>query len=416
MLDAKTIEIIKSTVPVLEAQGEAITKRFYTLLFENHPELLNIFNHANQKQGRQQAALANAVYQAAAHIDQLETILPVVKQIAHKHRSLGVQPEHYPIVGENLLQAIQDVVGLEEDSEIIQAWAKAYGEIANAFIGVEKGMYEQTENQEGGWSGFRNFVVVDKVKESEVITSFYLKPEDGGPIASFKPGQYISVKLSIPGEKFMHIRQYSLSDAADKDYYRISVKRENVNKNVPSGVISVYLHEQIKEGDVLPISAPAGDFYLDPEEGDEPVVLISGGVGLTPLMSMFNTMMEKQPSRKVAFIQAAQNGNVHAMKEHVSRLAAAHPNVESFVCYDSPTEQDREEQNFDREGHVNLEWLRTVLPDADADFYFCGPAPFMKAVNGALQEWGVPQERIHFEFFGPALPLERAAKKEYALV
>lgn len=413
MLDTKTIEIIKSTVPVLESKGEAITKRFYTLLFENHPELLNVFNHSNQKQGRQQAALANAVYQAAAHIDQLESILPVVRQISQKHRSLGVQPEHYPIVGENLLQAIQEVVGLDENDEIIQAWAKAYGEIANAFIGVEKEMYEKAEQQNGGWSGFRNFVVDRKVEESEVITSFYLKPEDGGPIASYEPGQFISVKLSVPGETYTHIRQYSLSDTAGKDYYRISVKRENTNKNKPQGVISVYLHEQIKEGDILPLSAPAGDFVLNSGQ-DDPVVLISGGVGLTPLMSMFNTMIEKQPSRNVTFIQAAQNGNVHAMKEHVSKLAGEYQNVRSFVCYDSPTEQDRQAQSYDREGHVNLDWLRSVLPDAHADFYFCGPAPFMKAVDEALREWGVPENRIHFEFFGPALPLDSAKKKEYA--
>lgn len=405
MLDQNTIEIIKSTVPVLESKGEAITTRFYQLLFENHPELLNIFNHANQKQGRQQTALANAVYAAAAHIDHLEDILPNVEQIAHKHRSLGVQPEHYPIVGENLLQAIQDVLGLEESDEIILAWEKAYGEIANAFIGVEKNMYAEAEEQQGGWKGFRNFIVAKKVKESDVITSFYLKPEDGEAIAPYQPGQYISVKLEIPGEPYTHVRQYSLSDAPGKDYYRISVKRENTDQSKPEGKISVFLHEQIKEGEVLPISAPAGNFVLDLEH-ERPIVLISGGVGLTPLVSMLNTIADQHPDREVTFIQAAVNGEVHAMKEDVMKLAQQNENINSFVCYDSPTEQDRQENRFDKEGHIDLEWLRTILPEKDADFYFCGPVPFMNAVNDALQEWGVESDQIHFEFFGPAMDLK----------
>ncbi|MGZ4134492.1 MAG: globin domain-containing protein, partial [Tumebacillaceae bacterium] len=138
MLSPKTIEIIKSTVPVLEVHGTAITKRFYQMLFTNHPELLNIFNHANQAQGRQQNALAGAVYAAAANIDNLAAIIPVVKQIGHKHRSLGILPEHYPIVGETLLAAIKDVLGDAATDEIINAWAEAYGVIAGAFIGIEK--------------------------------------------------------------------------------------------------------------------------------------------------------------------------------------------------------------------------------------------------------------------------------------
>src|SRR3954447_6586194 len=157
MLDQKTIDIIKSTVPVLEKHGETITTRFYQLMFGNHPELLNIFNHANQKQGRQQKALAGTVYAAAMYIDNLAAILPVVKQIAHKHRSLGIKPEHYPIVGQNLLAAIKDVLGSAATDEIMQAWSEAYGVIAGAFIGIEAEMYGHTEQQPGGWAGFKAF-------------------------------------------------------------------------------------------------------------------------------------------------------------------------------------------------------------------------------------------------------------------
>lgn len=234
MLDQQTIEIIKSTVPVLQVHGKTITTTFYRMLFENHPELLNIFNHANQREGKQQTALANAVLAAAMNIDQLGNILPVVKQIAEKHRALGVLPEHYPIVGETLLAAIGQVLGDAATPEIIDAWAKAYGVIADAFIGVEAEKYREAAEIPGGWSGFRNFVVTKKVKESELITSFYLSPEDGGAIASYLPGQYITVRVQPEDEEYTHVRHYSLSSAPGQSYYRITVKREGEGPDKPS--------------------------------------------------------------------------------------------------------------------------------------------------------------------------------------
>ncbi|OLS36866.1 NO-inducible flavohemoprotein [Bacillus sp. MRMR6] len=409
MLEQKTIEIIKSTVPVLEKHGEAITTRFYQLMFGNHPELLNIFNHANQKQGRQQKALAGTVYAAAQYIDKLEAILPVVKQIAHKHRSLGIKPEHYPIVGKHLLLAIKEVLGEAATDEIIEAWRQAYGVIADVFISVEAEMYEETAKQQGGWDGFRNFIVDRKVVESDVITSFYLKPEDQGEIAPFLAGQYISIKLEIEGEEFTHIRQYSLSDAPGKEYYRISVKRESGAMN-PDGMVSNYLHDEVKEGDVVKVSSPAGDFVLI-TKNTSPVVLISGGVGLTPMVSMLKTVVNLQPERKVTFIHAAANGKMHALREEVQALATLE-NVKSYVFYDSPTEADRTNKSFDVEGYVTLEWLEKTVPVNKADFYFCGPVPFMKSINRSIKALGVKEDRIHFEFFGPMDSLEDEAKEK----
>ncbi|MEH7118890.1 NO-inducible flavohemoprotein [Neobacillus vireti] len=403
MLDQKTIDIIKSTVPVLEKHGETITTAFYKLMFGNHPELLNIFNHANQKQGRQQKALAGTVYAAAMYIDNLEAILPVVKQIAHKHRSLGIKPEHYPIVGKHLLMAIKEVLGDAATDEIIDAWAQAYNLIADAFISVEAEMYDEAASQQGGWEGFRHFIVDRKVVESDVITSFYLKPEDRGQIAGFIPGQYISIKLEIEGEKFTHIRQYSLSDAPGKGYYRISVKKEAGTAN-PDGMVSNYLHDKVNEGDILNVSAPAGDFVLDTNK-DTPVVLLSGGVGLTPMMSMLKTVVEVQPGRKVTFVHAAANSNVHALGDEVKALSGL-DYVKSYVFYDAPTEEDRLNKRFDVEGYVTRDWLKENTALEEADFYFCGPVPFMKSVNRSLKELGVNESRIHFEFFGPMGNLE----------
>ncbi len=403
----KTIAIIQSTVPVLEQHGLDITKRFYKLLFSNHPELLNLFNHANQNQGRQQTALANAIYAAAKHIDKLESILLVVKQIAHKHRSLGVRAEHYPIVGQNLLQAIQEVLGDAATDEILQAWGDAYGVIASVFIGVEAEMYQDTHQKEGGWTDFRAFRVDRKEKESDVITSFYLAPRDGEAIAAFDPGQYVSVKVEIPGEAHTHIRQYSLSDAPGKPYYRISVKREDAAAGKVAGKVSMYLHEQVKPGDILWLSAPAGDFILD-QEDKRPVVFISGGVGLTPLVSMIETLAGSNPDREAIFIHAAENGATHALKQQIEELARGSAQISAHWCYRAPSTEDRELNAFDKEGYIDLPWLKEIIPAKDASFYFCGPVPFMKAVNGCLKEWGIPAADIHYEYFGPADNLEHA--------
>lgn len=396
MLDQQTIDIIKSTVPVLEVHGRDITRTFYQAMFRNHPELMNIFNHANQRQGKQSAALANAVYAAAAHIDRLEEILPVVVQIAHKHRALGVLPEHYPIVGENLLAAIKTVLGDAATDEIIGAWARAYGVIADAFIGVEQNMYDEAKKQPGGWSGFRPFIVERKVKESDVISSFYLKPADGQAIASFEPGQYITVCVKPEGQEFTHLRHYSLSAAYNPDHYRITVKREDAGQDSPAGVVSTYLHTAIEEGSTLNISAPAGTFVLD-QSSTSPVVLLSGGVGLTPMVSMLETLLQADTDRQIVFVHAARSGSYHAMKDHIIQLTENHSNLKSYLIYESPDEGE----TCDKTGYIDLPWLQQIA-DQSSQFYFCGPVPFMRAVNSALKDWGVPPERVHFEFFGPA--------------
>ncbi|MDI4649867.1 NO-inducible flavohemoprotein [Cohnella hashimotonis] len=401
MLSSRTIEIIKSTAPVLEEHGTTITKHFYKTMFAAHPELLNLFNHANQSQGRQQTALANVVYAAALHIDKLESILPVVKQIAHKHRSLGVKADQYPIVGKYLLGAIKDVLGDAATDDILGAWAEAYGIIANVFIQVEEGMYEHAEKQDGGWAGFRAFRVARKVAESDVVTSFYLVPADGGALAAFEPGQYISVRLDIPGEANTHIRQYSLSDAPGKPYYRISVKREDALPGKPAGKVSSYLHAQVEEGDALHLSAPAGEFVLDLTD-TRPLVLISGGVGLTPMVSMLKAAAEAQPGREITFIHAARSGAAHALRQEAEEVAANGPHVSAHWCYSRPSASDRETGAFHKEGYVDLFWLQQVVPTTEASFYFCGPTAFMRTVYAALRAWGIGEERMRFEFFGPS--------------
>ncbi|MBG9550183.1 NO-inducible flavohemoprotein [Cytobacillus firmus] len=404
MLDTKTIEIIKSTVPVLEKHGEDITKTFYKLMFTNHPELLNIFNHANQKQGRQQKALANSVYATAKYIDNLEAIIPVVTQIAHKHRSLGIKPEHYPIVGEHLILAIKEVLKEAATEEIIDAWVKAYGVIADAFIGFEKSLYEDAAHKPGGWDDFRTFTVAKKVKESDVITSFYFTPADGGNISGYFPGQYISLKLTIPGEEYTHIRQYSLSDSPEKSYYRISVKKEEGNSEKPDGKVSSYLHNELNEGDCIEISAPAGEFVL--ENVDKPVVLLSGGVGITPMHSMLRHLDATGVNHETIFVHAALNGNVQAFTDEVHEIAKNNPLVKSYFCYENPTDKDKTEKVYSKEGYITSEWLKTIVPNKESMVYMCGPVPFMQAMYEALLDAGFKKENIRYEFFGPSMQLK----------
>ncbi|GHI00127.1 NO-inducible flavohemoprotein [Neobacillus kokaensis] len=399
-LDPKKLEIVKATLPVVKEHGEAITKRFYKRMFANHPELKNIFNMTHQITGHQPKALADAVYGAAANIEDMSQIMPVLERIGEKHRSLQIKPEHYPIVGENLLGAIKEVLGDAATDDIMDAWADAYEVISDVFIRMENEMYKTTEAQPGGWAGFKDFVVDRKIPESDVITSFYLKPKDGTKLAEFTPGQYITVKMEIPDQEYTALRQYSLSDRPGLDYFRISVRREDPRQEgLPPGIVSTYLHNHINEGDIIPVSAPAGDFYLD-RDSKLPLVLISGGVGLTPLMSMLNTVIEEEPQKEIYWIHAAVSSKYHAFKKHVNDLAANHKNLKPYIIYEKPTEEDIESKLYDKEGYITLDVLKEALPSKDNDFYFCGPTPFMKAVNRALNQWEIPKERIHYEFFG----------------
>ncbi|WP_397539579.1 NO-inducible flavohemoprotein [Rummeliibacillus pycnus] len=391
MLSQQTMDIVKSTAPVLEVHGTAITKTFYKNMFEAHPELLNIFNHANQAKGRQQAALANTVYAAAVHIENLGAIMPVVRQIAQKHRSLGIKPEHYPIVGEFLLGAIKEVLGDAATDEIINAWAEAYGVIADAFIATEEEMYKEAESQEGGWRFFKEFEIADKVKENDEITSFYLRPVVGKELPEYKPGQYITVQVQIPGEEFVHNRQYSLSRAPEKDaFFRISVKREDIND--PQGKVSVYLHDQARIGDRIQVSAPAGDFQLD-LASKAPVTFIAGGVGITPLMSMFDTLAALDPNRKTTLIHSARTAKLHVFDKEISNNLEKMPNA-SYIAL-----------NTDEVGHITKEFLQENV-SLENDVYVCGPSVFMEAIINHLYAIGFKESQIHFEFFGPAMQLK----------
>ncbi|UEM05114.1 NO-inducible flavohemoprotein [Skermanella rosea] len=404
MLSAKTVQVVKATVPALKDKGLDITRRMYQILFRNE-EIRDLFNQSHHGEtGSQPRSLALAVLAYAENIDRLEVLGPMVERIAQKHVALSILPEHYPHVGTALLQAIRDVLGPAATDEIMEAWAEAYGFLADVLIGREQVIYGEQAAQPGGWTGYRDFVIDRVTAESDIIKSFYLRPADGGALMDFKPGQYLTFRFDLPGHGSV-VRNYSLSCAPGADHYRISVKREPAPAGNPAagpGLVSGFLHDHGAPGTVLKVAAPAGDFFLDDPVAERPVVLLSGGVGLTPMVSMLDSIVAAGAGRPTLFVHGTRSGAHHAMKDHVRTVAATHPGVKAVTFYEQPRPQDVPGRDFDHAGVITPEWLRRAVPHTDADFYFCGPKPFMRLLARTLTDLGVDRDRLHYEFFGPA--------------
>ncbi|WP_029970431.1 NO-inducible flavohemoprotein [Paraburkholderia graminis] len=393
-LTADQIARVKATVPVLAEHGTTITKHFYKRMFAHHPELKNLFNQTHQQSGNQPETLARAVYAYAANIDNLGALGPAVSRIANKHASLNIRPEHYPIVGRHLLGAIVDVLGDAVDQPTLDAWQVAYGQLANIFVGTEAKLYEGA-----AWSGFRPFKVARKQVESDEITSFYLTPADGTAACEFEPGQYVSVTRFVDKLGVDQPRQYSLSDAPHGKWLRISVKREDGREDAAPGHVSNLLHAGVEEGTIVHVTAPMGDFTLDRKK-TTPVVLMSGGVGVTPMTSMLSTLLADGSQRSVTFVHACRNGRVHAFREWLDETAASHANVKRVVFYEAVDASDRQGLDYDFEGRLDVTKIADRVIALDADYYICGPVPFMRAQRDALVALGVEPTHIHTEVFG----------------
>ena len=254
-----------------------------------------------------------------------------------------------------------------------------------------------------GRKGFRNFIVERKEPESNTITSFYLVAEDSAPLPAFLPGQFLTLDLKIPGQPKPVIRTYSLSDGPNPEYYRLSIKREPAPANepgLPAGLASNYFHDQVEVGTTLSVGAPLGKFHLDWDAG-RAVVLLSGGVGLTPMISILNALVAAGSARPVWFIHGTRNGREHAMGAHVRRLVEEFDNVHVHIRYSEPGPDDKDGRDYDSPGRIDMDLLKLVLPFDDYDFFMCGPPPFMKSLYCGLLSLGMSEERIHYEFFGP---------------
>jgi uncharacterized protein len=249
-----------------------------------------------------------------------------------------------------------------------------------------------------GWKDWRNFVVVRKVQESEEITSFYLKPEDGDDIPNFQPGQFLTIKLDIPGQPKPVLRTYSLSDYPEPcDTYRLSIKREPAPRDldVPPGLSSNFMHDRIQEGSVIPAKPPSGKFVLEVHKPG-PVVLISNGVGITPMISMAKACSGLNPNRPIWFLHGARDGRYHAFRDEVLSLTQQNPNLQIHFAYSRPRPED--DGQFHSTGYVDTALIQT-LASQDAEFFLCGSPPFLQSIREGLQAWGVPEDRVFFESF-----------------
>lgn len=383
MLSQSTIDIVKSTAPLIAEAGPSLTAHFYERMFKHHPELKDVFNITHQETGSQREALFNAVYGYASNIDNIEVLLPVVEKIAQKHTSFNITADQYQIVGTHLLATIDEL--MNPGQAVLDAWAEAYGLLANIFINREEELYQQKEQEIGGWRGTREFKVIEKTQESNVITSFVLTPVDGQPVIGYRPGQYIGVYLNSDKLEFQEIRQYSLSDAPNGNTYRISVKRED------KGIASNYLHTHVNLGDSVQLAAPAGDFFIT-TESNTPIAFISAGVGLTPMLSMLESIKETHQA-PIHWLHATDNSERHGFKARLNELTDSITHLNQYSWY--------KDGEADFNGLMDLSQIQNELNWQETDFYLCGPVVFMQYVAKQLVTLKVPEENIHYECFGP---------------
>ncbi|MCC2974852.1 NO-inducible flavohemoprotein [Massilia sp. IC2-476] len=381
---------IDASVPVLREHGLAITTTFYRSMFDAHPGLKNLFNMGNQTSGVQQQSLASAVFAYAANIGNAAALGPVVSRIVHKHASVGIRADHYPIVGHHLLGAIKSVLGDAATEPLLKAWEEAYTSLARLLIDAEAKMYEEAGVQPGETRAMR---VTEVKRESENVISIRLIPADGAALPPFKPGQYVSVAVDF-ADGHRQLRQYSLSDANGKDSLRISVKREDGGAH-PAGEVSTWLHQNVNVGDLLQVTHPFGDFLPD-TESNEPVVFLSAGIGITPMIAALNRIAAVNPGRRVIFAHAARHAAHHAHQDDIANAKARMPHLNVVTFY------EEEDTAGVLKGKMDLARLPS-WPRGETDVYLCGPLPFMQAQWNALLAAGAPAARLHREVFGPDL-------------
>lgn len=389
MLTDKHINIIKSTIPLLENAGPAMTAHFYQRMFNSNPELQDIFNMSNQHTGRQQVALFEAIAAYAKNIENLSVLTTAVERIAQKHTSFNIQAEHYAIVGHHLIETLRELASEAFTAEVEEAWTQAYQFLASIFINRESELYQQRAAEIGGWKGARAFKVIDKIVESELVKSFVFAPVDQQAVIGFTPGQYLGLEVHPTGNDYKEIRQYSLSDKANGKTYRISVKREQLG--VP-GKVSNYLHDAVNVGDEVQLYAPAGDFFF--VDRQTPTVLISAGVGITPMQGMLETLADNNHNQPVHFLHACEGSEQHSFSQRTSELVKQN-NWQQNIWY----RNEEAEQAHISNGMMDLSAVD--LPTEKGNFYLCGPIGFMQFAKQQLLKLGVGESNIHYEVFGP---------------
>ncbi|MFF7372576.1 globin domain-containing protein [Streptomyces tricolor] len=393
MLTEQSAATVRATLPAVGAAIGEITERFYTRLFDARPELLrDLFNRGNQAAGTQRQALAGSIAAFATHLLDHPDDRPdaMLARIAHKHASLGVAPEQYRVVHEHLFAAIAEVLGEAVTPEVAAAWDEVYWLMAHALTAIEKRLYE-----ESGGPGFRAFRVEERVEETPDVVTFRLRPADGGPVAGFRAGQYVSVRVALP-DGARQIRQYSLSGAPGEAVRRISVKRVH-GEAAPDGEVSNHLHARVWPGDVLELSEPYGDLVLAGAP-DTPLLLASAGIGVTPMIAMLADLAAGGHRAPVTVVHGDRSPADHALRADHAAYAGKLPDASVHFFY---------ERDAGRTARTGLADLTDIVVHPGTRAYLCGPLPFMRAIRTQLIGKGVAPADIHYEVFGPDLWLAR---------
>jgi uncharacterized protein len=290
------------------------------------------------------------------------------------------------------------------------------GRAAEAMVAAAP-LEEPAKQSAAAWQGWREFRVSRREYEDrdQNQCSFYLEPVDGVELPPFKPGQFLTFQLTVANAGKNHdndplvnapviVRCYSLSDRPEPSCYRVTIKRipSPVNSpETPPGVASNYFHDHVRIGDILRVKAPAGHFFIDPDPAIN-VVLIAGGVGITPMLSMLRWCIENQSTRNIYLYFGLRHSGEHPFKSQIEQLASDHPNFRLNVLYSQPSPDDVRDRDFQHTGRIDVDLLRRTLPHGRHQFYICGPAAMMESLVPAIASWGVPQDDIRFEAFGPA--------------
>ncbi|WP_169252835.1 globin domain-containing protein [Brevibacterium sp. 'Marine'] len=396
MISRPAFTIVKDTLPVIGSAIGDITPIFYDRMFTARPDLLaDLFNRGNQAQGEQQKALAGAIaaYASLLVSEDAPNIDAMMSRIANKHASLGITEDQYPIVYEHLFAAIGEVLGGAATPEVVDAWTEVYWDMANTLIAAERTLYAHHDVDPGDvWS---DLVVTHRRQESPHTVSLLLARPDGGALPQARPGQYISVQVQLP-DGARQIRQYSLTRTSSNDSWAVTIKAEPgcAEAGVPAGEVSNFIHGNVFEGDRVRCSLPYGDLVV--EEAETPLLLVSAGIGCTPILGALNDLVSKESRREVTVLHADQSMASHAHRQEMAQLVAQLPGARMHHWYEQLGARGTSETVH--EGFIDL---AEVDVPVDAQVYLCGPPPFMKAVRRGLDALDVPEDNIHFEVFGP---------------
>ena len=391
-LDPAHADVIRATLPLVGANIDTITTNFYARMFEARPELLrNLFNRGNQAQGAQQRALAASIATYAAHLVDPDLPHPeqLLSRIGHKHASLGITADQYSIVHEHLFAAIVEVLGAETvTADVAEAWDRVYWSMADTLIDLERRLYEESGVEAG--QVFHRATVTKRVDDPSGAVVISVAGH-WAAASSRQPGQYVSVGVTLP-DGARQIRQYSLITDGDAEELTFAVKPVAASGGCPAGEVSSWIAMCLRPGDVIDVSLPFGDLPTD-EIGSGPVVLISAGIGITPMNGILEHLRGRAARCEVLVLHADRSPATHPLRERQRQLVDGLPGAELEVWYSEP-----EDAPGTRHGLMDLTGVELPL---HASFYVCGSNGFVQAVRTQLAERGVDPARVHCELFAP---------------